>query len=39
MSATINYDDLDVGCDVPAVPGMDEADIQTPCLIIDLDAL
>ncbi len=39
MSATINYDDLDVGYDVPAVPGMDEADIQTPCLIIDLDAL
>jgi len=35
----INYDDLEVGFDVPAVPGMDEADIQTPCLILDLDAL
>ena len=35
----VNYDDLDVGYDVPAVPGMDEADIQTPCLILDLDAL
>ncbi|TMM45400.1 3-hydroxy-D-aspartate aldolase BhcC [Colwellia ponticola] len=31
--------DLEVGFDVPAVPGMDEADIQTPCLVVDLDAL
>jgi 3-hydroxy-D-aspartate aldolase len=31
--------DLEVGYDVPALPGMNEADIQTPCLIIDLDAL
>lgn len=30
---------LDVGYDVPAAIGMDEADIQTPCLIVDLDAL
>ena len=30
---------LDVGYDVPALPGMDEADIQTPCLVLDLDAL
>ncbi|TWX71157.1 3-hydroxy-D-aspartate aldolase BhcC [Colwellia sp. C1TZA3] len=30
---------LEVGYDVPAVPGMNEADIQTPCLIVDLDAL
>jgi 3-hydroxy-D-aspartate aldolase len=28
-----------VGYDIPALPGMDEADIQTPCLILDLDAL
>lgn len=35
----MNFDNLDVGFDVPAVPGMDEADIQTPCLILDLDAL
>jgi len=34
---TVN--DLEVGYDVPALPGMDEADIQTPCLIVDLDAL
>jgi 3-hydroxy-D-aspartate aldolase len=30
---------LEVGYDIPALPGMDEADIQTPCLILDLDAL
>ena len=28
-----------VGYDIPALPGMNEADIQTPCLIVDLDAL
>ena len=28
-----------VGYDIPALPGMNEADIQTPCLILDLDAL
>lgn len=39
MSTAINYDELEVGYDVPAVPGMNEADIQTPCLIVDLDAL
>ncbi|MEI6893129.1 MAG: 3-hydroxy-D-aspartate aldolase BhcC [Colwellia sp.] len=31
--------DLEVGYDVPAIPGMAEADIQTPCLVVDLDAL
>ena len=35
----INFNELEVGYDVPAVPGMDEKDIQTPCLILDLDAL
>jgi 3-hydroxy-D-aspartate aldolase len=30
---------LEVGFDVPALPGMNEADIQTPCLVLDLDAL
>jgi 3-hydroxy-D-aspartate aldolase len=39
MKDVINYDDLEVGYDVPALPGMDEADIQTPCLVLDLDAL
>jgi 3-hydroxy-D-aspartate aldolase len=36
---TINLENLEVGYDVPALPGMDEADIQTPCLVLDLDAL
>ncbi|MCH2166818.1 MAG: DSD1 family PLP-dependent enzyme [Oceanicola sp.] len=36
---TPEFDDLEVGYDVPALPGMDEADIQTPCLVLDLDAL
>ena len=30
---------LEVGYDIPAALGMDEGDIQTPCLILDLDAL
>ena len=29
----------EVGFDIPALPGMDEKDIQTPCLVLDLDAL
>lgn len=32
-------DTADVGYDIPALPGMDEADIQTPCLVLDLEAL
>ncbi len=39
MNAPVNLDDFDVGYDIPAKPGMDEADIQTPCLVLDLDAL
>jgi len=39
MNAPVNLDGLEVGFDVPALPGMDEADIQTPCLVLDLDAL
>ncbi len=39
MNTHANLNDLEVGFDVPALPGMDEADIQTPCLILDLDAL
>ena len=31
--------ELEVGYNVPAAVGMNEADIQTPCLILDLDAL
>lgn len=31
--------DLEVGFDVPALPGMDVVDVQTPCLVVDLDKL
>jgi len=39
MNVETNFEGLEVGFDVPALPGMDEADIQTPCLILDLGAL
>jgi 3-hydroxy-D-aspartate aldolase len=39
MNAPVDIKTLEVGYDVPALPGMDEKDIQTPCLILDLDAL
>jgi 3-hydroxy-D-aspartate aldolase len=39
MNAPLNLNALEVGYDIPAKPGMSEADIQTPCLILDLDAL
>ncbi|MGJ5618743.1 3-hydroxy-D-aspartate aldolase BhcC [Sulfitobacter sp. MF3-043] len=39
MNTHVNFENLEVGYDVPAVPGMDEADIETPCLVLDLDAL
>lgn len=39
MTATLDVSKLEVGYDIPALPGMDEAEIQTPCLILDLDAL
>lgn len=39
MNAPVKFDGLEVGYDVPALPGMDAADIQTPCLVLDLDAL
>ncbi|MDW4550964.1 DSD1 family PLP-dependent enzyme [Defluviimonas sp. D31] len=39
MNAPVNIDRLEVGFDIPAKPGMDEKDIQTPCLVLDLDAL
>lgn len=35
----IDLDALEVGFDVPAKPGMAESEIQTPCLVLDLDAL
>ncbi|GAB4270141.1 MAG: DSD1 family PLP-dependent enzyme [Pararhodobacter sp.] len=39
MNAPTTLDGLEVGFDIPALPGMAEADIQTPCLVLDLDAL
>ncbi len=39
MNKPVDFSGLEVGYDVPAIPGMDEADIQTPCLVLDLDAL
>ena len=39
MNKQANFEGLEVGYDIPALPGMDEADIQTPCLVLDLDAL
>lgn len=30
---------FEVGFDIPAAIGMDEAEVQTPCLLLDLDAL
>ncbi|MDU8927079.1 DSD1 family PLP-dependent enzyme [Alisedimentitalea sp. MJ-SS2] len=39
MNKQTSFEGLEVGFDVPALPGMDEADIQTPCLVLDLDAL
>lgn len=39
MKDTIHFDAYEVGFDIPAKPGMDAADIQTPALVLDLDAL
>ncbi|WP_377507890.1 3-hydroxy-D-aspartate aldolase BhcC [Octadecabacter sp. R77987] len=39
MNTHPNFEDFEVGYDIPAKPGMDAADIQTPALVLDLDAL
>lgn len=39
MNKPVNIKELEVGFDIPAAIGMDESEIQTPCLILDLDAL
>lgn len=39
MTNAKTLEDYEVGYDIPAAIGMAEADIQTPCLILDLDAL
>jgi len=39
MNVHSSITDHEVGYDIPAAVGMDEKDIQTPCLVLDLDAL
>ena len=39
MNAPTKFEVLEVGYNVPAAVGMDEKDIQTPALVIDLGAL
>jgi 3-hydroxy-D-aspartate aldolase len=39
MNTVTSFEGLEVGYDIPALPGMAEAEIQTPCLVLDLDAL
>ncbi|WP_424971015.1 3-hydroxy-D-aspartate aldolase BhcC [Dinoroseobacter sp. S76] len=39
MNAEAKFAELEVGYNIPAAIGMSEADIQTPCLVVDLDAL
>ena len=35
----MTLDGLEVGYDIPALPGMAAAEVQTPCLVLDMDAL
>lgn len=39
MNTQVKFEDYEVGYDIPAAIGMDEAQIQTPSLVLDLDAL
>ncbi len=39
MNALVNLSEPEVGYNIPAAVGMAEADIQTPSLVVDLDAL
>ncbi|MGC3937431.1 3-hydroxy-D-aspartate aldolase BhcC [Roseobacter sp. EG26] len=39
MNKQVNIEEYEVGYDIPAAIGMDEAKIATPCLVLDLDAL
>ena len=39
MNMQVKPEELEVGYNIPAMVGMGEADIQTPCLVLDLDAL
>ena len=37
MTVNKNYSDSELGFDMPALPGMAMNEIQTPCLILDMD--
>lgn len=39
MNKPVNIEQLEVGFDIPAAIGMDVSEIQTPALVLDLDAL
>lgn len=39
MKDRTRLDDYEVGYDIPAAIGMDESEVHTPCLVLDLDAL
>ncbi len=39
MNVMTGNNEFEVGFNIPARMGMDEKDIQTPCLVLDLDAL
>ena len=39
MNSLVNWNELEVGYDIPARVGMRESEVQTPCLVVDLDAL
>jgi 3-hydroxy-D-aspartate aldolase len=39
MNVPTKIEDYEVGFEIPAAVGMKEGEIQTPCLILDLDAL
>ncbi|MCY4327069.1 MAG: DSD1 family PLP-dependent enzyme, partial [Rhodobacteraceae bacterium] len=39
MNVHVTNNGLEVGYDIPAAVGMKESEIQTPCLVLDLDAL
>ncbi len=35
----MDFSGLELGYDIPALPGMTEAEVQTPCLLLDMEAL
>ena len=39
MGENDNFAEYELGYNIPAIVGMDATDIQTPCLVLELDAL